>query len=1237
MAQVGLTFLSPSTAPSPVKTSRPAPSRQTVVPIRRGPRGRGLPQLRSVTPQGAQALRLRDVTYPAAVSRVERATRPQDDGGGIIDSIVGGISAPFRIGGGLLLNGAREMRQIIPGTGRLAYENIKDIGQMALSPLPGIDFAPAANRYGERTAATVKGFGEDVKYSVGPILRGDPVELARRFYREPIRVGGTLAMLYSAAGQGAGAALRGTARATGSARLGEFASKRTAPVPDRPVPRRYREPERIVATKDRYGREPLPDAPVVQKRLRPRSSNIVTREIQRNITDPAISAVKRGVGRIDITTGKGRRLNPMSNNARYERIGRANVRATGQQFLEHSDDFLLRETANLQKLVRKTAKQTRGLAGAAGRNSERAKQAYYTAAVRAMGLNNLSSKIKTRTWGRDSLIRQYEAALKDQPNADYARMIEDNLSGLRSIPDEWLDPATAPDFINQLTKQTESVLAKSTELKQKSGVIQPMTAERSGFRAQEVAAGVFDEASAMRTAIVEGRRAGAKAVTLKGRLDGVDRDIAATETKIGASPKNAATLKSQLRTLKQKRRDISRERNAALKKERENKAIAESGKKSVDRALGADMKPGQYFPNFRQQQPGIRIRVNGRPLLGESPRMTLPRERINEGVVLREGTAAFSPDISMAAIRDAVDVSGRAQALTDVLEKYVVRGDDGVPITDERAINIAKNSNSMYVAKTKKELIRILRADAKMRDEGLTMLGGRKVDEADVEALLSQLEDMPGADTHYLIPRFVEKGWRDALGTRQNIIDDLNGYWKAGVLALSPRWYIQNGVGMSLQFFLGAGLDLRAMRMAASKKYVDDVLAEIDASGLSGELGQYARQMSGKGSRNPLKRLIIAGYRANAKLESLPRRAMYWHAVKKNLRQEEMLSGAKALDDASLIEAWKGVADSAKKGEQWAVDLVDDIVLETDRFMGQYSRYNPFERTVLRRIFPFYGWMRAINRLAFMLPFKYPKRAALLASASRMAYEMYGDEESSLMSPMSGFITGANNDYFVQTNITNPAESFMPTVQFAGEVGDAFKRNGISAIGQMPAQFAQTFYPQVSPIFTDIPQAVTGRSALDVPLRFGPGSDNSYRDPKSGRTFGLDPISNEVVDKTPRLGAESLIGSNFPMYQNLRRALAGGNTPNADTSLADLIRYQINGRNPRDAAQIIQPPSPEGEALTRTWWGDLAGGIAGVPVYRYSSRNALLDQVRMQDKFLKAYMSDVVQLKKNEALFRRSG
>ncbi|NCZ53904.1 MAG: hypothetical protein EBY81_08425, partial [Verrucomicrobia bacterium] len=358
-------------------------------------------------------------------------------------------------------------------------------------------------------------------------------------------------------------------------------------------------------------------------------------------------------------------------------------------------------------------------------------------------------------------------------------------------------------------------------------------------------------------------------------------------------------------------------------------------------------------------EPGIIKRKRlGLPLGKQTPRMTARREMRNKGVILRDGTAAFGPEVTLYAFRNALDTVGRQRAVESLLSKYVVKGADGLPITGDAAVKLAEQSSDLYVSRSKMQLIRTLSAKQEKSPEARALY----------EAAIAT------DDVKYLIPKSVEVGWRQALAPKRGLFDELNTGWKAGVLALSPRWYIQNMIGMSAQFALGAGLDLQAIRMATSRKYRDLVIAEIEGHGLASDLGEYVRREGGQVSTGTVTRVVNFGYKWNSRFESIPRRAMYFHALKKKLRDEEMVSvGASS---AHLSEAWLGVIEGAKRGEKWADDLIGQATLETERFMGNYVRYNEFERAVLRRAFPFYGWMRAMHRLAFALPVKYPKRAA---------------------------------------------------------------------------------------------------------------------------------------------------------------------------------------------------------------------------------------------------------------------
>lgn len=1220
MAEFKFDFRAPSSAPKP--TARRAtprrPATGAVVPLSRA----GYPRLRTPSAPARQAL-----TLPGQVTRaVDRAyTVQREDDGGILGSIV----APFRVAGekigGLGLNVLRGLAPIPEGTARLVYENARDIGQMALSPLPGIDFAPAAKRFGERTGGMVRGLGEDISFTFGPLIEGDFATAARRAYNEPVRVLGTAALVYPVAGAAIGgtaragalagrtaAAAAGRAPGAGTRFLEAVGSKRTVAEAGQPLPRRARPPEIIQPpARTRTGGDvsPLPGEtdPLIRQR-RPRSANPITREFQRYVSEPTLAAARGAVGRIPIRIG-GKDRNPLSPAARYERIARGDVRNSAFGFVANMDNDFLRTSRDFQKLIRRVPKILGPVRGTGVGAKKQAKAAYYAVAIRAMGLNNLSRTQTSRTWGRDSLIKSYEDAKQKYPQ--YAKTIDDNIEALRSVPDEWLDPSTAPKIVNDLTQSATKILDQSSDLKMTANMITPETADFAKRRAQYIAAGVFDEAEYMRRAI----RVRDKATRMAVRAGATAASLRTQRAKMVTE--NAA--ESEIRSIDSRIRgaleDERRNRNKAARLQKR----ADQMQSVISSKFDMEMEPGSYFPNIRRPMDGGQQKSTKRPVGTASPRMTLPEEKQNRGVILREGTAAFTPDIILGALKDAIDVSQRAAALEKVLAKYVVKDSDGNPITVPETVRAAERTSDLYVARTKKQLLRVMAARE----------GSPEADE-----LMAAIDELPDSGRKYLIPRAVEKGWKDALGTRQNMLDKINNAWKAGVLALSPRWYVQNGIGMSLQFILGAGLDLQAIRMAFSKKYADQVLAEIDASGLSSDMGELARRVGERPSRSVLKRIIVGGYKMNAALEAVPRRAMYWHAVRKKAKEEGRVSQTMFLptsaNSARLAEAWLGVVKGAERGEKWADDVIGQATLETERFMGQYLRYNPFERKVLRRAFPFYGWMRAIHRLAFALPVKYPKRAALLAAASRMAYEMYSDEESSLLDPYAGLITGENT--FVGLGIMNPIESLSPTMDAAGRVASAVREG---ELGKIPGIAIQEGYRQLGPALTIPASVAMQRNALGIPARFGVGGD-VVRDPQSGRTYGLDPVTGRIIDETPVPGAEYLLGQNFPIYNAARRLVAGeGARPTADAALSDLIEWRLRGSPAEDVPRLFATPNVRGRSIGQIGrTTDFLSTAVGVPVYRYDPNAALMEQLDRARRYAEARKQDYRSRIRTQALYQ---
>ncbi|NCX05739.1 MAG: hypothetical protein EBW68_08185, partial [Actinobacteria bacterium] len=424
--------------------------------------------------------------------------------------------------------------------------------------------------------------------------------------------------------------------------------------------------------------------PVLRQR-RPRSANPITREIQRVVNDRVVAAIREVAGVVPLRS-KGRNLNPMAPANRYNRIVAKDARHTGVGMLSTLENDAILGTSEFSRVTRSLPK----LLG----SKENAKIAGVTAAIRAMGLNNLSSVKTSRTWGRDALVVAYKKAKEKTDNPLSKVEAQQNIDALGAIPPHWLDPAKAPKVINDLTKASIDVLKESTVLKEGTGLLSAETAKAAGYRSQAVAAGIGTQFLALQTAKRASEVAAKEAIALRGQEAGLRAELVRVKAQAAARGVADESTAARIETLTN---DISARVVAIQKAERKSANSAQGAIKlqaEVDLTLGPEMEPGVYFPNVRKPEPGIIKRKRlGLPLGKQTPRMTARREMRNKGVILRDGTAAFGPEVTLYAFRNALDTVGRQRAVESLLSKYVVKGADGLPITGDAAVKLAEQSS----------------------------------------------------------------------------------------------------------------------------------------------------------------------------------------------------------------------------------------------------------------------------------------------------------------------------------------------------------------------------------------------------------------------------------------------------------------------------------------------------------------------------------------------------------------
>lgn len=216
------------------------------------------------------------------------------------------------------------------------------------------------------------------------------------------------------------------------------------------------------------------------------------------------------------------------------------------------------------------------------------------------------------------------------------------------------------------------------------------------------------------------------------------------------------------------------------------------------------------------------------------------------------------------------------------------------------------------------------------------------------------------------------------------VFDKTTGLFRTSVLALSPRWHIYNMVGGAIM--LGAedlrafspaniGKSLRVLKAARNGEMVlpdrmqftlGSTMKELDvdrasilrgadeASKLKAFYESKAGQAAGK--------FVKGSYKLNGWFDDIYRVMSYLNGEKQAL--------GKGLDDLAAQEV---AMESVRRTSQVWVEL------------------SPFERQVLRKVFPFYSFTAKIMKLVTQYPFDHPVRAAVMANIAEAELADMGD------------------------------------------------------------------------------------------------------------------------------------------------------------------------------------------------------------------------------------------------------
>lgn len=441
------------------------------------------------------------------------------------------------------------------------------------------------------------------------------------------------------------------------------------------------------------------------------------------------------------------------------------------------------------------------------------------------------------------------------------------------------------------------------------------------------------------------------------------------------------------------------------------------------------------------------------------------------------------------------------------------------------------------------------------------------------------------------IPKAAVEEWRTAMQSPDRMLrgyDSVLSAWKSGILAFTPRFYVNNLVSNAALYGLAAGPDIKSMIQAARKGSAfrkEGVIPErVAGSTIAREAGARALQLR-EGPLAAAQRWADRGFALNQRLESFWRRALYIHKAKGSLRDE----GGK-FRHLSQEE----IADAVRK---MPPQLVEESIRTVNDFLGDYRRFSRFERNAVKRVVPFYSWLRFIGTLTVALPFRSPLRAEALAALSKA------------------------ND------LENPGD-FMRPLYNRGRInlpgGLAMRTTGLNPFSTVTEPIAAVT-GQGSKV-TGLARALTSGGA--GPLAQLAIGEVTGRDPFTGRDYSappgyqgsfasygqdaqrLNPATGllETVHPSPGLGEQLL--RQVPFMGAARQLLAGSQTPYDVTPTWDLIQHRFGGGPP--AADLFRPSALTGRATGPIPYVSTLASLLGAPVQQVNPAAEQANYLRQQ-------------------------
>lgn len=638
-----------------------------------------------------------------------------------------------------------------------------------------------------------------------------------------------------------------------------------------------------------------------------------------------------------------------------------------------------------------------------------------------------------------------------------------------------------------------------------------------------------------------------------------------------------------------------------------------------------DRQSGEWTPPARDDLgrnaayvPDVAVDVLSKSRRGDSGnafgRLTQDRVRQSHGVLLGMGNVSMSPGLPIRALERAMVDELHPRFAREFVERFALRRPDRSLARGKRAVLAMEADEDGIALVSLHSLEDSMRLGRELPEGQMPDSPAQNLVAFEGKQGLAAARELPPAKRGELIavPKDVLDGIRGGYTQpgRVPLYDSGLSLWRRGILAFAPRWYLNGLFGNTLIYGLLTGGDLRALAAARSKRPEAKAVPErVTGVGVVAEarLNEAAPRPGDKKTRGRQRyeRASDRGMEFNHRLESFVRRAAYISRTKKMLHESEV--NVRTLTPEQVARAM----------EEAPGEIKDAAIRDVERFLGDYVRLEPWERTWMKRVFPFYSWMRVIGLLMASLPVSHPKRTAVSAAVTQAATEVVNPLDEVL--PL-----------FARARIPLPGGWALPT----------FAANPFASHAELVSAVASGSFPNmigslsrdISPIGgQQAAQYISGRNftgrAFSAPPGYG-GTAQSFGGPPLKRNPATGQVDEQVI--APPLS--EMLFQTLPLVPGLVRGTATpqGRRPYDTTSTWDLVRYRLGGGG--DPAQLLRPRFDEPGAREPVPYAAPFLGLLGLNVHK---RNTEAEQ-RLYDNSVRRLEEAQEQTRKRlEALRAR--